>query len=77
MEFGIEPEAIIALLARLGTSDPVDPALDADARHLVTDVWTSGGVVLGIGLVQLTGWLWLDPLVAVGVALNILKEGER
>jgi cation diffusion facilitator family transporter len=50
-------------------------ALDADARHLVTDVWTSAGVVLGIALVQLTGWLWLDPVVAVGVALNILKEG--
>jgi cation diffusion facilitator family transporter len=50
-------------------------ALDADARHLVTDVWTSVGVVLGIGLVQLTGWLWLDPVVALGVALNILKEG--
>ena len=50
-------------------------ALDADARHLITDVWTSVGVVVGIGLVHLTGWLWLDPLVAFGVALNILKEG--
>lgn len=50
-------------------------ALDADARHLITDVWTSAGVVLGIGLVHLTNWLWLDPLVAVGVALNILREG--
>ena len=50
-------------------------ALDADARHLVTDVWTSAGVVLGIGLVHWSGWLWLDPVVAIGVALNILKEG--
>ncbi len=50
-------------------------ALEADARHLVTDVWTSGGVVLGIGLVAITDWLWLDPLVAIGVALNILREG--
>ena len=50
-------------------------ALDADARHLITDVWTSAGVVVGIALVHLTGWLWLDPLVALGVALNILKEG--
>ena len=50
-------------------------ALDADARHLVTDVWTSVGVVLGIGLVNLSGWLWLDAVVAIGVALNILKEG--
>ena len=50
-------------------------ALEADAKHLVTDVWTSVGVVIGIGLVSLTGWLWLDALVAIAVALNILKEG--
>ncbi len=50
-------------------------ALEADARHLVTDVWTSAGVVVGIGAVALTGWLWLDALVAIGVALNILWEG--
>lgn len=52
-------------------------ALEADAKHLVTDVWTSAGVVFGIGLVMLTGWLWLDALVAIGVALNILREGAR
>ena len=50
-------------------------ALEADARHLVTDVWTSAGVVVGIVAVALTGWLWLDALVAIGVALNILWEG--
>lgn len=50
-------------------------ALEADARHLVTDVWTSVGVVVGLVLVHFTGWLWLDPVVAIGVALNILKEG--
>ena len=50
-------------------------ALDADARHLVTDVWTSVGVVVGIALVAVTGWLWLDAVVAIGVALNILREG--
>jgi cation diffusion facilitator family transporter len=50
-------------------------ALEADARHLVTDVWTSAGVVIGIGLVSYTGWLWLDAVVAMGVALNILREG--
>jgi cation diffusion facilitator family transporter len=50
-------------------------ALEADARHLVTDVWTSAGVVVGIALVSATGWLWLDAAVAIGVALNILKEG--
>lgn len=50
-------------------------ALEADARHLFTDVWTSVGVVVGLVGVQLTGWLWLDPLAAIGVALNIVREG--
>jgi cation diffusion facilitator family transporter len=50
-------------------------ALEADAKHLVTDVWTSGGVVIGLLLVLYTGWLWLDAVVAMGVAVNILKEG--
>jgi cation diffusion facilitator family transporter len=50
-------------------------ALEADARHLFTDVWTSLGVVAGLVAVQVTGWLWLDPLVAIAVALNILREG--
>ena len=50
-------------------------ALEADARHLITDVWTSAGVVVGISLVALSGWQWLDPAVAIGVALNILREG--
>lgn len=52
-------------------------ALDADARHLMTDVWTSLGVIAGIALVATTGWLWLDPLIAMGVGLNILREGAR
>ena len=52
-------------------------ALEADARHLVTDVWTSVGVVVGIVLVGVTGWLWLDAVVAMAVALNILKEGAH
>lgn len=50
-------------------------ALEADAKHLLTDVWTSAGVIVGIAAVHLTGWLWLDPVVAMGVALNIIKEG--
>lgn len=49
-------------------------ALEADARHLMTDVWTSIGVALGVLLVPVTGWLWLDPLLAILVALNILRE---
>ena len=52
-------------------------ALEADAKHLFSDVWTSGGVLVGVVLVTLTGWLWLDPVVAIVVALNILKEGAR
>lgn len=51
--------------------------LRADAHHLLTDVWTSGGVVLGILLVQLTGWLVLDPAIALIVAVNIVWAGFR
>jgi cation diffusion facilitator family transporter len=50
-------------------------ALEGDARHLITDVWTSAGVVVGLLGVMATGWQWLDPLLAVMVALNILREG--
>ena len=52
-------------------------ALEADARHLYTDVWTSVGVVLGLFGVMATGWLWLDPVIAIAVALNILREGAH
>jgi cation diffusion facilitator family transporter len=51
--------------------------LRADAQHLLTDVWTSLGVVLGIATVQLTGWLVLDPLIGLVVAANILWTGVR
>jgi cation diffusion facilitator family transporter len=51
--------------------------LEADAHHLMTDVWTSAGVVLGVGAVALTGWQRLDPLIAIGVAVNILWMGYR
>ena len=50
-------------------------ALEADARHLFTDVWTSLGVALGLLGVMATGWNWLDPVLAIAVALNILREG--
>jgi cation diffusion facilitator family transporter len=50
-------------------------ALEADARHLFTDVWTSAGVVTGLLAVMYTGWQWLDPVIAIAVALNILREG--
>ena len=50
-------------------------ALEADARHLYTDVWTSAGVVLGLLGVLATGWLWLDPVLAIAVAGNVAREG--
>jgi cation diffusion facilitator family transporter len=50
-------------------------ALEADARHLFTDVWTSAGVVLGLLGVAATGWLWLDPVIAIAVAANVAREG--
>ena len=50
-------------------------AVEADARHLMADVWTSAGVVVGVGLAGFTGWLWLDAVVAIAVAINILREG--
>lgn len=51
--------------------------LRADAHHLFTDVWTSGGVVIGIFLVKATGWLILDPIIALVVAANIVWAGLR
>ncbi len=49
--------------------------LEADARHLLTDVWTTVGVFVGVVLVQETGWLRLDPLIALAVAVQILWTG--
>jgi cation diffusion facilitator family transporter len=49
--------------------------LEANAQHLLTDVWTSVGVVAGVGAVALTGWQRLDPLVALAVAANIIWTG--
>lgn len=50
-------------------------ALEGDARHLFTDVWTSVGVIAGLIAVQLTGWTWLDPTAAILMGLNIGREG--
>lgn len=49
--------------------------LEADGKHLLTDVWTSVGVLAGVGVVALTGWNVLDPLLALAVGLNILVTG--
>ena len=51
--------------------------LEADAHHLMTDVWNSVGVVLGVSVVALTGWEWLDPLIALVIAANIIRAGVR
>jgi cation diffusion facilitator family transporter len=75
--------AVIASALNLATArillsvgrDHRSVSLEADAHHLLTDVWTSAGVVLGVGLVWLTGWLWLDPFIAILVAANILHTG--
>ena len=52
-------------------------ALEADAHHLMADVWTSGGVVVGVALAWATGWLWLDPEIALAVAANVLWTGWK
>ena len=51
------------------------PAILASGKHVLTDVWTSAGVLAGFALVPLTGWLWLDPVLAALVALNIVWTG--
>ena len=51
--------------------------LIADGKHLLTDVWTSVGVLVGVGLVWLTGWQRLDPIVAFAVGVNILVTGAK
>jgi cation diffusion facilitator family transporter len=50
-------------------------ALEADARHLMTDVWASAGVLAGVGAVAITGWQRLDPIVALAVAVNLIWIG--
>jgi len=52
-------------------------ALEADGHHLMTDVWTSVGVIVALVAVLFTGWQWLDPVIAIGVAINILWTGYR
>lgn len=51
--------------------------LEADAQHLMTDVYTSAGVLVGVGAVAITGWSRLDPIIAILVAVNIIWTGIR
>lgn len=66
--------AVALLLLRVGRKRN-SITLDANAHHLLTDVWTSVGVIAGVALVALTNWLWLDPVVALLVAANIVWTG--
>jgi len=68
--------AVGLLLLRAGRQhDSI--ALEADGRHLLTDVWTSAGVIGALLAVMATGWLWLDPVIALAVAANIVWTGYR
>lgn len=75
--------SVIASLINFGVSRVLAQAsrryrsitLEADARHLMTDVVTTAGVIVGVGLVSLTGWTRLDPIIALIVAANILFTG--
>ena len=58
-----------------GARDHRSITLEADARHLLTDVWTTGGVIVGVVLAGMTGLVWLDPVVAIAVAIHILWTG--
>jgi len=64
------------LLLRIGRREG-SPALEASSRHIFTDVMTSVGVIAGLILALVTGWLILDPILAILVALNILWEGWK
>ena len=77
--------AVSAALANLGVARVLlrvarrheSITLEAHAKHLLTDVWTTAGVVVGLIAVGWTGWAWLDPAIAFLVALNIVVSGAR
>jgi len=66
--------AVALVLLRAGRAHH-SITLEADGRHLMTDVWTSAAVLAGVALVVITGWLRLDPLIALGVSVHILWTG--
>lgn len=68
--------AVAGVLMRAGRANR-SLALTADGKHLLTDVWTSAGVVVGIVLVWLTGWTVLDPVIGIAVAINIIVQGWK
>lgn len=66
--------AVAVVLIRQGRTHH-SITLEADGKHLMTDVWTSGGVIAGVAIVALTGWLILDPLIALAVGVHIVFSG--
>lgn len=67
----------VALRLRAAARKHKSISLEADAHHLMTDVWTSAGVIVGVGVVALTGWERFDPIIALAVAVHILWIGWR
>lgn len=67
----------IALLLLRGGTVHNSPALEGDGKHLMTDVWTTAGVVIGVAVASVSGYHWLDPVVAIAVALHIVHEGGQ
>lgn len=65
----------VALVLLRASKQHHSVALEADAQHLLTDVWTSIGIVAGVGAMALTGWLILDPVIAIAVAIYIVWTG--
>ncbi|MBK9749668.1 MAG: cation transporter [Chloroflexi bacterium] len=66
--------AVARVLLRVGKQYK-SITLEADSHHLMTDVWTSVAVIVGVGAVALSGWMWLDAVIALLVAANIVRSG--
>ena len=66
---------VVALIIRRAGRKHASVTLEANAQHLLTDVWTSAGVLIGVGAVAMTGLHWLDPVVALLVSANIVWTG--
>ena len=67
----------VAIVLMRAGRDNQSITLEADGQHLMTDVWTSAGVIAGVALVWATGWLLLDPLIAIAVGVHIIWAGVR
>jgi cation diffusion facilitator family transporter len=67
----------VALVLLRASKQHHSVALEADSHHLLTDVWTSIGIVAGVAAIAVTGWLILDPLIAIAVAVYIVWTGVR